>query len=156
SSPVLVGDKVYVFARQGGDEVILCLDAASGKTLWQDRDATQPATKPAAGIPAGPRSTPAGAEGKGGTLRVRGSLSCLDAASGKVVWRKDSQAWPQFYTSSSPLIVDGNCIAYLGSKGSGRVVAYDLATGEEKWKWTGEGADYGSPVLMTVEGTKML
>src|SRR6516162_6663288 len=30
ASPVLVGEKLYVFARQGGDEVTLCLDAASG------------------------------------------------------------------------------------------------------------------------------
>ena len=28
ASPVLVGDKIYVFTRQGGDEVTLCLDAA--------------------------------------------------------------------------------------------------------------------------------
>ncbi len=27
SSPVLVGDKLYVFSREGGDEVIRCLDA---------------------------------------------------------------------------------------------------------------------------------
>src|SRR5205814_618187 len=26
SSPVLAGEKVYVFSRQGGDEVITCLD----------------------------------------------------------------------------------------------------------------------------------
>jgi hypothetical protein len=27
-------------------------------------------------------------------------------------------------------------------------VAYDLATGDEKWKWTGDGPAYGSPVLV--------
>ena len=33
-----------------------------------------------------------------------GVLSCLDAAKGTVVWRKDSKSWPGFYVSSSPLI----------------------------------------------------
>ena len=31
STPALVGDKLYVSARQGDDEVTLCLDAATGK-----------------------------------------------------------------------------------------------------------------------------
>src|SRR5262245_60507516 len=37
ASPALVGDKLYVFTRQGGDEVTTCLDAATGKVLWQDK-----------------------------------------------------------------------------------------------------------------------
>src|SRR5258708_40265429 len=35
STPALVGDKLYAFSRQDTNEVILCLDAASGKTLWE-------------------------------------------------------------------------------------------------------------------------
>ena len=37
ATPALVGDKLYVFARQGGDEVTLCLNAADGKQIWQDK-----------------------------------------------------------------------------------------------------------------------
>jgi outer membrane protein assembly factor BamB len=155
ASPVLVGDKVYAFTRQGGDEVILALDAANGKILWQDKYEAQAVTGPGAGHP-GPRSSPVVAEGKVCTLGVGGVLSCLDAATGKVAWRKDSKAWPQFFTSSSPIIVDGKCIAYLGGRGKGELVAYDLASGDEKWKWTGDGPPYGSPVLMTVDGTKQI
>jgi len=29
----LVGDKLYVFPRDGGDEVLRCLEAATGKEL---------------------------------------------------------------------------------------------------------------------------
>src|SRR5215469_16699087 len=36
ASPVLVGDKLYLFARQGGDEVIWCLNAKDGKEVWKD------------------------------------------------------------------------------------------------------------------------
>jgi outer membrane protein assembly factor BamB len=155
ASPVLVGDKLYVFTRDGGDEVIWCLDAGKGTEVWKDKYAADPAQVPMGGHK-GPRSSPVVANGKVCTLGVGGVLSCLDAATGKVVWRKDSKAKPRFYTASSPLILDGMCLAFLGGEGKGEIVAYDLANGDEKWKWSGEGPAYGSAVLMTVDGVKQL
>jgi outer membrane protein assembly factor BamB len=155
ASPVLVGDKIYVFTRDGGDEVILCLDAGKGTEVWRDKYAAAPAMVPRGGH-TGPRSSPVVADGKVCTLGVGGILSCLDAEKGKVVWRKDSKVKPQFYTASSPLILDGKCIAFLGGRAKGEIVAYDLASGDEKWKWSGDGPSYGSPVLMTVEKAKQL
>src|SRR5690348_10635650 len=40
ATPALFADKLYVFSRQEGDEIIRCLDATSGKELWQDKYAT--------------------------------------------------------------------------------------------------------------------
>ncbi len=54
------------------------------------------------------------------------------------------------------MIADGMAIAHLGGKGNGAVIAFDLATGRAKWKWSGDPPTYCSPVLMTVEGTKQL
>ncbi|OAI54043.1 hypothetical protein AYO44_03940 [Planctomycetaceae bacterium SCGC AG-212-F19] len=156
ATPALVGDKLYVFARQGGNEVTRCLDAATGKELWQDKYEAQGATGPAAGF-AGPRSSPAVADGKVVTLGVRGTLSCLDAATGTKLWRKDEfKGAPRFFTSSSPIVVDGLCIAQLGGESSGAIVAYELATGNEKWKWTGDGTAYASPALLTLGDAKMI
>jgi len=157
ATPALVGDKLYVSARQGDEEVTLCLNAANGKELWKDKYVAQAVTRPATPHP-GPRSSPAVAEGKVVTLGVGGILSCLDAATGKLVWRKDPfpKIVPRFFTSFSPIIVDGMAIAHLGGKDNGAIIAYDLATGNEKWRWDGEGPDYGSPVLLTVEGTKQI
>jgi outer membrane protein assembly factor BamB len=155
ASPVLVGDKLYAFTRQGGDEVILCLDAGSGKELWKDKYPAVAVTRPADRHP-GPRSTPAVADGKVCTLGVGGVLSCLDAGSGQVVWRKDTKGRPQFFTSASPIIVDGKCVASLGGDRGGDIAAYDLAGGEEKWRRSDDGVAYGSPVLMTVGGTPII
>ena len=156
ATPALVGDRLYVFARQDTDEVTLCLEAATGKELWRDKYPAGAATGPAAEHP-GPRSSPTVAEGKVVTLGVRGALSCLDAATGKVLWRKDDvSGWPQFFTAMSPVIVDGVCIAQLGGKDNGVIAAYDLATGNEKWKWAGEGPSYASPVVMEAGGVKLV
>jgi outer membrane protein assembly factor BamB len=36
------------------------------------------------------------------------------------------------------------------------MIAFDLATGEQKWTWAGDGPAYASPVSMTVDGTKQV
>lgn len=157
STPALVGDKVYVFSRQGGDEVTTCLDAATGDQLWQNKYAAQAVTGPAARHP-GPRSSPAVAEGKVVTLGVGGVLSCLDATSGTEVWRKDvfPGVVPRYFTAMSPIIVDGMAIAHLGGPGNGALMAFDLTGGDVKWKWEAEGPAYASPVTMTAGGVKQL
>ena len=157
ATPSLVGDRLYVFARQGGSEILRCLEAGTGKELWQEKYDALGASGPASGF-SGPRCSPTVAAGKVVTLGVRGVLSCLDAGSGKLLWRKDDfpGALPRFFTSSSPIVADGLCVAQLGGDGKGGIVAYDLSTGEEKWKWTGDSPAYASPALMTVGGTKLV
>ena len=68
---------------------------------------------------------------------------------------KDGIPAAMFYAASSPIIVDGMCIAQLGGSG-GAVVAYDLATGAEKWKVGDLPTAYASPVIMNVAGTKLV
>jgi outer membrane protein assembly factor BamB len=155
ATPILVGKKVYLHTRQEADEVILCLDAATGKALWADKYPAPPVTGPAGSHP-GPRSTPAFADGKIVTFGTSGILSCLDAATGKVIWRHENpiNAIPQFFTGMSPLIVDGICIAHVGTKDNGNVIALDLKTGNEKWNWKGDGPAYASPSLMVLAGKK--
>jgi len=157
ATPALVGQRLYVFVRQGEEEVALCLNAANGKEIWRDQYAAQAVTGAASRHP-GPRSSPAVADGKVVTLGVGGVVSCLDAATGKLIWRKDPfpKVVPKFFTSFSPIVVDGMAIAHLGGQGNGALIAYDLATGDEKWRWADEGPDYGSPVLCTVAGAKQI
>jgi outer membrane protein assembly factor BamB len=157
ATPALVGDKLYTFTRQDDKEVVRCVDAASGKELWQDKyDAAS--FRGADGSFLGPRSSPTVADGKVVTLGALGTVSCLEAATGKLLWRKNdfAGAVPRFHTSCSPLVVDSLCILELGGPGNGAVVAYDLATGTEKWKWPGDSPGYASPVLLTLGGDKLV
>jgi outer membrane protein assembly factor BamB len=134
---------------------VRCLDAATGKDRWKDQYDVLPADGPARGF-AGPRSSPAVADGKVVTLGLRGTLSCYDASDGKLLWRKNDYqgAWPRFFTSASPVLANGLCVAQLGGGDKGGVVAYDLASGEEKWRWEGGSPGYASPTLLTVSGTE--
>ena len=157
ATPALVGNRLYVFTRQDSHEVTMCLDAKSGKELWQDKYSAQIVPAPAGSHP-GPRSSPAVSDGKIITLGVGGILSCLETATSKVLWRNDeyTDTVPTYFTAMSPLIVDGMCIAHLGGKDNGKIVAFDIVTGEEKWKWTGDGPAYASPVLVMVGGLKQI
>jgi outer membrane protein assembly factor BamB len=158
ATPVLSANKIYLNTRQGDQEVILCLDAATGKELWKNSYAAMAVTGPSASQHPGPRGTPAVSNGKIVTFGASGILSCLDASTGKLVWRKENptNAFPAFFTGTSPLIVDGMCIIHLGKKDDGQVIAYDLNSGNEKWKWSGDGPSYSSPSVMTIEGKKLL
>jgi len=157
TTPALVGDKLFVFSRVDNEENLLCLNAADGKEIWRKKYEAPQVNGPAAREHSGPRSSPAVADGKVVTFGVTGILTCWNAADGTQLWqKKEATSWPRFYTSSSPLIADGMCVAQVGGPSDGGVAAYDLTSGAEKWHWTGGGPGYASPALMTVAGTRIV
>jgi outer membrane protein assembly factor BamB len=161
ASPVVAGGSVYVFARQAGDEVLRCLDLTGGKERWRSEPYPAPfEPHPAAALYGkSPRSTPAVAEGKVYTFGVSGILSCLDAGTGKVVWRKDfSRHYPAYGTSASPLVADGLCVVPVGDGvKQGELTALDARTGEPRWRYAdGSGPAYGSPVLADLAGERQV
>jgi outer membrane protein assembly factor BamB len=171
ANPSLANDRLYVITREADNEVVRCMNAATNEIVWKDSYAAAPATGFGAGpsgMFAGPRATPTVAAGRVVTLGVSGILSCYDAATGALKWRNiefEGQV-PGFFAASSPIVVDGLCIAQLGASAgegarrgaaeTGAMVAFDLATGVEKWRATEGKPAYGSPVLMTVDGMKVV
>jgi outer membrane protein assembly factor BamB len=149
ATPVMVNNKIYLHVMQDTTEVALCLNASDGKEIWKTNLNPSPKiTGPAIGHP-GPRSTPFVAGGKVFTLGTGGIVHCLDANSGKVIWMNESYTEvPQFFTGSSPLVLDKICIYQLGGKNHGVVVAFDVNTGKEIWKLEGLPTTYASPTLM--------
>jgi outer membrane protein assembly factor BamB len=157
ATPAVVGNRIFVFTREGGNEVIRCLNAENGEQIWQDQYEAESPRGGASRYP-GPRSSPAVADGKIVTLGVQGALCCYDAQSGKQLWRKDEfdNEVPMFNVGSSPIIVDSVVVAQLGGEDNGGIVAYDLATGAEKWRWEGDFPAYSSPVQMTINGKNVI
>jgi quinohemoprotein ethanol dehydrogenase len=79
-------------------------------------------------------------EGKVYVGTLDGYLVCLDAANGSVLWKKDTFTdRTKGYTITSPPQVAGK-IVMIGNSGGeygvrGYVTAYDLVSGEEKWRF---------------------
>ncbi len=157
ASPALSGNKLFVFTRVDSSEVVRCLEASSGKELWRDSYQAMAVTGGARPHP-GPRATPLVAEGSVVTFGVGGVLSCYDAESGKLLWRKGNSEGlvPVFFTGMSPLFVDGKLIVFMGGPDKGELAALELKTGKVIWRWAGEGPSYGSPVRIRVAGSDQL
>jgi len=158
ASPVLVGNRVYSFSRRGDNEVLAALDADTGKEVWQTSYAAPFTVNPAAARhEKGPKSTPTFAGGKLYTLGMTGVVTAVDAATGKQLWQKPAQSIaPLYHTALSPLVDRGSVIVHIGGHNQGALTAFDTGTGAEKWKWTGDGPSYGSPMAADFAGTRQV
>ncbi len=162
ASPVVANGRIYVFARQDDSEVLLCLDAATGKEIWKSGQPIAYEMHPAAtGHGKGPKSTPLVSEGKVYTFGITGVLSCHDAVTGKIKWRREfSQQFPQtspwFGTAMSPLIDNGLLIAHVGGQDKGALTAFAAETGEVKWSNDVDGPAYASPMIVTLAGIRQV
>src|SRR5207244_10950740 len=99
---------------------------------------------------AGPRATPALSDGRVYTLGATGIVNALDAASGAVVWSRNAAAdtgakLPGWGFAGSPLVVDDRVIVAT----SGRLIAYDRASGTSRWSARSRGGGYSSLLLVT-------
>jgi outer membrane protein assembly factor BamB len=159
ATPLVVGNRVYQFARKGEREVMMAIDANSGKVLWETgHTATftmMPATKQHG---PGPKSTPIFFNGRLYSIGMTGIVTAYDAASGKQLWQKPgSTVVPMFTTHSfSPVIDRGLVVFHLGGHDEGALTAFDANTGEQRWSWKGDGPGYGSPVLADFGGTRQI
>jgi outer membrane protein assembly factor BamB len=102
----------------------------------------------------GPKATPAVAEGKICAIGITGTLTCLDATSGKVAWSHANLGDALFGTASSPVIDHGLLITQHGKQDNGWITAYNLTNGTKKWSTKTDGAAYSSPVLADIGGTR--
>jgi outer membrane protein assembly factor BamB len=81
----------------------------------------------------------------------------LNAADGSVVWSRNAASdtgmeTPHWGFASSPLVVDDLVVVAT----SGRLAAYDLATGDKRWMGPARGVSYSSPHLVTIDGVPQI
>jgi outer membrane protein assembly factor BamB len=161
SSFAVVGRRLYTQEQRGPDEGVVCLDADTGKQLWEHKDKAR--FEETIGGP-GPRATPTFHDGKLYTLGAKGTLNCLDAATGKPVWAKDvvkdagaevpSSGWWGF--SSSPLVARGIVTVAASFTEGKMVLGYKADSGDLAWA-AGDGKQtYCSTQLVTLGGVEQL
>ncbi|HWH71227.1 MAG TPA: PQQ-binding-like beta-propeller repeat protein, partial [Candidatus Sulfotelmatobacter sp.] len=147
-------------------EVCLALDAQSGKELWATP--TGVAKYQGGGDSGaegnkggdGPRSTPAVKAGRVFVYSADMVLQCLDAATGKLVWKKDiiqecggkNIGWK---SALSP-VVDGDLVYVAGGGAGQAMLALKQASGEVAWKTGDEALTHATPVVTTLHGVRQV
>ena len=155
SSFAVSGDLLYTQEQRGEDEVVACYKVSTGKLMWKHADAARFWESNAG---AGPRATPTLHNGRAYTFGATGIVNALDARTGTVVWTRnaatDSQTKiPGWGFSSSPLVMDDLVVIAA----AGKLIAYDLATGEPRWSGpTDGGGGYSSPHPITIDGVPQI
>lgn len=161
ASPVVVGEQVFVFSREGEDETLRALDAATGEARWKSGyPAPYTMHRSALSHGPGPKATPEVAGGRVFTLGISGILSAWNATDGALLWRRTEEdrfraaQWPLYGTGASPLALPGGetVLVHLGEPAGGVLAALDAATGETVWEIAGDGPAYVSPKLARVAG----
>jgi outer membrane protein assembly factor BamB len=154
AGPAVSGDRLLLFHRVGGEEVLEALDVATGDGIWRYAYATS--YRDDFGFDEGPRAVPVVAGGLVYTFGAQGQLHAVDLATGSRRWSHDTMTEfgvPKgfFGAAGSPLVARGLVIANVGGEGAG-VVAFDAASGSVVWKATDDDASYSSGVLATIGG----
>ena len=154
SSVSIVGDRIYTMGDEKDSSYVYVLDRNTGKKLWSTK------VGKSGGNYSGTRCTPTVDGDYVYALGQFGDLVCLEADSGKEVWRKDfkkdfkgnSGGWN--YTES-PLVDGDNLICTPGGDKSGALVALNKKTGDVIWESDfGETAGYSSMVIADIGGVR--
>lgn len=141
-----VGDRAYTQYQTLAGQFVLCVDAATGQTIWEYR---YDWPYEAAGIYPGPRSTPTWADGKIYFAGPSGIVGCL-SGQGRLLWslnvvEKFKGRGNDFGYSCTPVVEQGLVLLVVGGKGAS-LVALDARNGATVWQSGDESASY-TPVL---------
>lgn len=160
-TPSVADGKIFGIGTRGGKDGVWALAEATGKELW-----FTPFADPAAKLlkqTNGPASTPTFHAGKLYAVSANGTLSCLDAATGKLNWKVNyvdqfGGKVPAWGYTESVLVDDDKVICAPGGT-RGAVAALKVGSGEVIWKTevnpVGGGYGYSSPIKATFDGVPM-
>jgi len=160
SGPVVAGDLVIVTeTRDAKTEHVRALDRATGKERWHvEWEGSMSVPFFAASNGSWIRSTPCVDGDRVYVAGIRDMLICLEAATGKEIWRIDFMAalespLPAFGFVSSPLVIGDHVYVQAGSG----FVKLEKATGKVVWRTLDDGGGmmgsaFSSPYPATIGG----
>jgi len=154
SSFAVAGHSIFTQEQRGDIEVVACYDADTGAQKWIHES---PARFWESVAGAGPRATPTLKDGRLFAVGATGLVHCLNPKTGAVIWQRDLERDAErkpltWGFSSSPLVVGETVIVYAGGADDKGVFAYDIQSGEPRWKVPAGDHSYSSPQLATVAG----
>ncbi|MCI0464901.1 MAG: PQQ-like beta-propeller repeat protein [Gemmataceae bacterium] len=153
-----VGAFAVTQEQRGDYELVTCYEVTTGKCRWVHRDQVR-FSEIQGGV--GPRATPTIVDGQVCALGATGILHCLDGATGKPLWTRDTLAeagmpnlgWGK---SCSPLVFGDLVVVTLGDSTDRPLAAFKRNTGEPAWRAGRDKPSYASPVLTTLAGRRQI
>ncbi|MAB60431.1 MAG: alcohol dehydrogenase [Verrucomicrobiales bacterium] len=154
---VVSGEKAILFHEIARQDVIECLNAKTGRSIWSNQYPTS--FSDSLGSGGGPRATPAIIENKVYTMGAQGMVVCTDMTSGKTIWQVDAQKKFRapngfFGMACSPLIEGNALLLNIGGENGMGIVALNKINGKLLWKTLDDEASYSSPVMATLQGKR--
>jgi outer membrane protein assembly factor BamB len=155
SSVVVSQGRLYTMGNVDNNDIVYCLDAATGKELWRH---SYPCPLDKRSWEGGPAGTPTVAGNLVFTISHRNEVHCLDAQTGKVVWTKNlmkefKPKRPMWGFAGSALIEGDLAIFDVGGDGAS-TVALNKQTGAVVWKAGDDAASYATPMPWTSQGKR--
>ncbi len=158
ASFVAADGRLFTIEQRRHQEVLAGYDLETGQELWTD--AWDSDFRESMGGD-GPRATPTWDDGRLYGLGAMGELRCLDAETGRLLWRRDILAengatnltWAM---GAAPLIVDDMVVVLPGGPNGRSVVAYDKLSGTPIWTVLDDQQAYTSPMLTTLAGQRQI
>ena len=156
SSMLMVENTLYTMYRRGQQDVVIALDSATGKTIWETGfDAPHRKGMNVEAGP-GPHSTPLIVGNRIFVTTVVGHLVAFDRTTGKRLWSHD--LWTEYKGTfldrgyaSSPLAWKDTVIVPVG--GAGRaLMAFRQTDGTVVWSRGDMDNAYSSPVVIRAAG----
>ncbi|MCA9436654.1 MAG: PQQ-binding-like beta-propeller repeat protein [Candidatus Omnitrophica bacterium] len=149
SSFAVEGGRLFTMGHKDGLDTVHCLDTETGEGVW-NFDYEAPIYE--RGAEGGPTATPTLHGDKVYTLSRTGLLLCLDRKSGEKIWERDlvndfEVEIPHYGFACSPLAYHGRLII-----DAGKIIAFDLESGNTIWETEAFKAGYSSPVPFEIEG----
>jgi outer membrane protein assembly factor BamB len=160
SSVVVDGKRLYTMYRDGDNEVVVALEAATGRTIWEYKYPAVFLKGMNMNTGPGPHATALVVDDGLYTAGVTGKFHCLDKKTGKVLWTRGlieemgGTVMLRGY-SNSPLRYRDTVIVMVGGKGH-TIAALDLKTGATRWQGGDFANSQSSPVLINVDGEEQV
>ena len=143
SSVAVVKDRCYTMGNADDRDTLFCLDATSGKVLWDKSYDCPDGNYP------GPRATPTVDAGRVYVLSRQGDLRCYDAITGDEKWAVKIAARPPSWGFTGSVRVFGkHILVNVGGQG----LAFDKESGREVWGSTDGKSGYATPVVWQRSG----